>query len=562
MIMEKEQNNQDLARDFAALTDEKGLSKRRADAEEKFKDISSTELTYLRKWAKSDLFFLSNTVLENELLSPKLHKHYCMWKQKTRKHRHRIELLPRGHYKTTLNNAEAIQIALPNDDGVVKEYPWTLGPNVKILLSHETEKGASRALFEIAEAFLSKEMMLALFPECIPTRRQQRINTLELELPRQEHWKEPTFDVIGAGGAAQGRHYHKLKLDDLIGEKARESLTIMSNIVDWFDNIKSLLTRPRLDGWDLVGTRWSMFDVYAHALEMYGVDKEASVLNAVNLEKEHFEAGVLVAYIRSAIEDGKIIFPEENSMEDYMILMKNRKVWAAQYVNNPLDSSLTEFDAQWLKFYNVTPEGDLIVFEGVNEDKERLTRKVRPENLDRVVLIDPSMGEDIESDETGIVVTGVDRHNNIYILETIRKRLKPHELIRTMFELNSKWVPRTFSVEEVNFSAIYRYWFTQECDRVGIHPNVEAYKTQSRVKGARVKALGPLAIAGQIYCAEGMYEFREEWERFGVIRKFHLLDALAQGPEVWRAGSIDEDMRDYQSATRKVMELRSAVTGY
>jgi hypothetical protein len=561
-MTEKDLSKEDLAGDFRRLADEKELSKRRASAEEKFKDLSSSELSYLRKFAKNDLFFLANTCLGYELLSPKLHKSYCMWKQNTRTHRHRLELMPRGHYKTTLNVAEAIQIALPNDKGVVKEYPWTLGPDVKILLSHETEKGASRALFEIAEAFLSKELILALFPECIPTRRIQRINTLEFELPRNEHWKEPTFDVIGAGGAAQGRHYHRLKLDDLIGEKARESLTIMANITDWFDNVKSLLTRPKLDGWDLIGTRWSMFDVYSHALETYGVDKEASVLNAVNMEKEHFESGMLAAYVRSAIEGGKIIFPEENDMQDYLILMKNRKVWAAQYVNNPLDDALTEFSAKWLKFYNVTPEGDLIVFEGETEDRERVTRKVRPENLDRVVLIDPSMGEDESADETGIVVTGVDRLNNVYILETILKHLKPHELIRTMFELNSKWYPRMFSVEEVNFSAIYRYWFQQECDRVGIHPTVEAYKTQSRVKESRVKALGPLAIAGQLYCAENMYEFREEWERFGVIRKFHLLDALAQGPSVWSPGTVETDMKDFASATQKVVNYRSEVTGY
>ena len=441
-----DQDQEPTAEDFDALADEKELSKRRAAAEDQFKDLSGDDLSFMRKWAKRDLFFLTNTILEYDLLSPKLHKHYCKWKEETRGKQYRMELMPRGHYKTTLNIGEAIQIALPNDDKIVTEYPWTLGSNVKILLSHETEKGASRALYEIAEAFMSKPMMLAFFPECIPTRRRQRINTLELELPRDTHWKEPTFDVIGAGGAAQGRHYHRLKLDDLIGEKARESRTIMSGVLEWFDNVNSLLTRPKIDGWDLIGTRWAMFDVYSHAIEMYGVDKVMSVLNAVDQNKEQFDEGILVTYIRSAIEDGKIIFPEEFSMNQFRILMKNRKVWASQYVNNPLDSALTEFDAKWLKFYNVASNGDLIIFEG------DVSRRVRPDQMDRVVLIDPSMGEDIESDETGIVVTGTDSHNNVYILETIRKHLKPHELIAKMFELNGRWYPRLFSVEEVNFS--------------------------------------------------------------------------------------------------------------
>jgi len=542
--------------DFADLSDEKTLSKKRAEAEDQFKDLSSDNIRFMKAWAKKDLFFLTNTILEYDLLSSKLHKSYCKWKESTRGKQYRMELMPRGHYKTTINIGESVQIALPNTDNAVTEYPWTLESNVKILLSHETEKGASRALYEIAEAFMSKPMMLAFFPECIPTRRKQRINTLELELPRTTHWKEPTFDVIGAGGAAQGRHYHRLKLDDLIGEKARDSQTIMSGVLEWFDNVNSLLTRSKIDGWDLIGTRWAMFDVYSHALETYGLDRESSVVNAFDMNKERIEEGILVAYARSAIEEGKIIFPEEFSMKQYRILMKNRKVWASQYVNNPLDSALTEFSAKWLKFYNVASNGDLIVFEGES------SRRVRPDTLDRVVLIDPSMGEDEDSDETGIVVTGTDHHNNVYILETIRERLKPHQLIQKMFELNSRWYPRVFSVEEVNFSAIYRYWFEQECQRLGINPQVHGYKTKQRKKESRVKVLGPLGIAGQLYCLEGMHELREEWERFGVIKKFHLLDALAQGPEVWNAGEMEEDVREKEKYFENAMKLRSAQTGY
>ena len=117
-----EKGQEPTAEDFDALADEKELSKRRAAAEDKFKDLGGDDLTFMRKWAKKDLFFLTNTMLEFDLLSPKLHKHYCKWKERTRGKQYRIELLPRGHYKTTINNGESIQIALPND-GAVTEYP-------------------------------------------------------------------------------------------------------------------------------------------------------------------------------------------------------------------------------------------------------------------------------------------------------------------------------------------------------------------------------------------------------------------------------------------------------
>ena len=131
-----------------------------------------------------------------------------------------------------------------------------------------------------------------------------------------------------------------------------------------------------------------------------------------------------------------------------------------------------------------------------------------------------------------------------------------------MFELNSRWYPRLISVEEVNFSAIYRYWFEQECETLGVKPTIQGYKVHGQKKTNRVKVLGPLGIAGQLYCAEGMYELREEWERFGVIEKYHLLDAFSQGPRVWNKGQLETDSRDYTKATQKVVQLRSAETGY
>lgn len=517
----------------------------------------------MRRRAKHDLFFLVSGVLEYDLLSVELHGHFCNWLEKTRGERYRVKLLPRGHYKTTVDTiGESVQIALPNEDAlgqvIVPEYPWTLGTNVKILLAHETREGASRALFEIADAFLGKPLMLALFPDCIPTKRQQRVNKFELELPRRRNWKEPTFDAIGVGGAAQGRHYHRLKLDDLIGEDARDSAAVMMTVRDWVDNINSLLTRLRIDGWDLIGTRWSLDDVYNHMMHKYGLKFPLSFLPAIDNNRERIKEGIAVAYIRAAVENGKPIFGEEFTLEDLAIIRENKKVWAAQYSNNPLDDDLVEFRAKWLKFYNLAPNGDIVIFEG-----QKGKRRVRPFDLDRVILVDPSMGESLSSDESGILVTGTDSRGNIFVLETIRKRLRPPDLIKLLFKLYTKWWPRVISIEKVNFSGTYAYWFKEECQRLKIYPSVYDYIPGSkRSKLARVRGLANFGAAGQMYCLEGHHELREEWERFGAIRSYHLLDALAQGPEVWKKGADMNAVRTMESAEQKIMNSRCEVTGY
>jgi len=139
--------------DWGRLTDESLLTQSRSEAQTKYADLGTDEINHLRRRAKHDLFFLISAVLDYELLSVDLHGHFCNWLEGTRGERYRVKLLPRGHYKTTVDTiGESVQIALPNEDthgqAIVSEYPWTLGTDVKILLAHETREGASRALFE------------------------------------------------------------------------------------------------------------------------------------------------------------------------------------------------------------------------------------------------------------------------------------------------------------------------------------------------------------------------------------------------------------------------------
>lgn len=540
---------------YSDLADEQKLAERRESAEEQLADLGNDQISHLRKRAKNDLFFLAHGLLEYDLLAPNLHGHLCRWMEDTRDRQYRMILLPRGHYKSTLVTiSDAVQMALPNDPGL-EDYPHMLGPNIKLLLAHENRESASRFLFEVAQAFLEKPAMLALFPECIPNRNEQRINKWELELPRSRHHKEPTFDTIGAGGAAQGRHYHHIKLDDIIGKKARESETIMKRTIDWFDNINSLLTRPKIDGWDLVGTRWSYSDIYQRALDVYGADKAVSVIRAI--DPKSAKDGLMPCYIRGALEDGEPIFPEEFSMEFFKSIRENPKVWAAQYANNPREGGLLEFNPDWLRYYNVTPGNRIVIFEGHSR------RSLSIGELDICILIDPSVGESEDADETGIVVTGTDDDLNIYILETVKKRLKPPELINIMLRLFQKWQPRVISIEEVAFSATYKYWFQDECQKLGIAPSIHEYKPGSqKKKEARIRGLSNYFAAGQVYILEGMHDFRDEYEQFPLTDSDHLLDALAQGPEVWTEGLSEEKWDEFRRAEQKIQQMRSPVTGY
>ncbi len=545
--------------DWSRLVDDTQLDKRRKKAEQKFSDLTSDQIKYIRRRAKTDLFFLATGLLEYDLMSIGLHGHYCRWLEKNRGWQYRMTLFARGHYKSTTNTiSDSIQMALPNDAQII-EHPYCLGPDIKLLIGHENRESASRFLYEITEAFTAKPAMLAFFPECIPTRKIQRVNKWELELPRNAHHKEPTFDTIGAGGAAQGRHYHWFKLDDLIGEDARDSETVMKRILTWFDNVNSLKTRPKLDGWDLIGTHWSTSDVYAHAIKTYGLARGRSFIrNYFKKDVARMEDGVLAVYGRSVEEDGVIVFPEEFPPEEIARLRKNPKVFASQYANNPKDSGLTLFQPGWIKHYNVGNAGRLYVFAGDN------TWSVDRRDLDVTIQIDPSPGESDGGDESGIVVVGIDKSFNIYILEAYKKRFKPPELIAEMLKLYTRWWPRHISVENVNFSAIYKYWFEAKCKELRIFPSIYDYKPGSeRSKKGRIAGLTHYFAAGQVYMLEGMTQLRDELEWYPLGDGEHILDALAQGPEFWRAGISRSDREAAKKAVNSdVQDERDTLTGY
>ena len=546
--------------DLLGLFDSKSLSKARTEAETRARDWSPEDIERLRRKCKNDLFFLCRGPLEYTKLSPRFHGSLTGWLEENRSAQYRMLLLARGHYKTTVSTiGDSIQMALPNVADI-QEHPYCLGPNVKILIAHEVRETAADFLFELTAAFTRKPILMALFEECIPKRNVERLNKWALELPRTQHHKEATFNTIGSGGAAQGGHYNWLKLDDLVGEKARDSETVMKRTLTWFDNINSLLTELEIDGWDLTGTRWAYSDVYSHAIERYGLNLSGSVTNCLAPKDiERNGQGLLKVYARGAIENGLPVFPEQFPLETLAVLRKNRLVWAAQYANNPLESGLNEFT--WpMKFYNVDSQGNIAVFTG---DESSPSFKRYQNELDICILTDPSMGESELADETGIIVTGTDRRSNIFILETVKKRLRPPEYVDELYRLYFRYRPRIISIEEVNFSGIYKYWIEDKSTETRVHLPIRPYKPgNQRSKDGRIRGLAHFFSAGQFYCQEGMHDLRDEYEQFPMGKSKHLLDALAQGPEFWQDGVSESDRERQREIEDEITDSRCIQTGY
>ncbi len=520
--------------DSTQLPSNEELILARRAADKRMEEFSTVDWQQLRIRAKNDLFFLNVGVLGYKKLSENLHGHLCSWAHRTDDDQFREVLLPRGHYKSTVFTiGDSIRVVLPDDRGN-STWPRSLGTNCRLLIGHEVHDSAARFLFSITRHFLQNPILMGLFPECIPDIKKHRVNKYELELPRDDVWSEPTFDTIGVGAKAQGRHYNYLKLDDLFGADARDSATIRKTTYDWFDNIQSLFSTFSQDHFDLIGTRWAFDDLYSHAHETYG--------------------DLLVKYIRGAEElneHGKIvtIFPEEFPIEKLNILKKNRKVYSAQYSNDPKEGA-SEFQESWLRYYHWT--GPNMV--GVFGSSERVNIRT---DTDNIIFVDPAV-----NGLGGFIVTGCDYKDRIFCLDAQKKIWQPPELVELIFKAVQRWQPRIVVIEAVNFSVVYQHWIEREMQIRGIRFKIEPGKTRNRDKKSRVKGLENYFSAGQIFFAEGQHELIQEFNQFGATEDYHILDALAYGPEYWRKGARREVVESGAKAAADLMSGRDRDTGY
>jgi hypothetical protein len=524
-ILEKAE---DLTEYLKNLTDDDLLKERQKAAEKEVSGYTHDEWLMLRRLAKNDLFFLCYGVLGSKRLSTGLHGHLCTWLQNTDTDQFREILLPRGHFKSTVVTiGDSIRIALPDDAGT-SPWPRNLGPNGRIAIAHEIEKQASKFLGNITGHFMSNPVLMGLFPECVPVPRRQIINTTQLELPRKEIWTEATFEAFNVGARSQGRHYNFLKLDDLIGDAARDSVTIMAAAKDWFDNIQAFFSTFSRDHFDLVGTRWALDDLYAHAHNAYGKQLKKYIRGV----EEKNAKGERVA-----------IFPEEFNPEKLGILRKNPKVFNAQYANNPL-AGASEFDQSWKRFYEWDGQ-NTIRFQGGS---------VNLSACDIIILIDPAV-----IGEGGYLITANDANDNIFIIKAKRHAWKPPELVNELFLDVQRWQPRLVVIESVLFSEVFQHWIIREQSFRDIRFRIEPAKTRQKSKDSRVRGLSNFFQAGHIYFHKDQLDLIEEFDHFGATKEYHLLDALAYGPEFWRRGGA---IKRAGEIAKEMVSNRDIVTGY
>ena len=210
---------------------------------------------------------------------------------------------------------------------------------------------------------------------------------------------------------------------------------------------------------------------------------------------------------KAIFDDGTLFFPEKLTHEFLQMARETMGsyLFANQYMNEIIPSDAQSFKKEWFKYYQELPK-----------------------RLNYFAFIDPALSETSSADYTGLVVIAVDVDGNRYVVFARRYKITPTEIVKLIFDVNRKYKPRAFGIEEVAYQKALLYFTAEEMKRRNeIVPIVGVRPPNDKTKQMKILELVPRFEWGHIYISQGLHDLEMELLTFPRGAHDDLIDALA-----------------------------------
>lgn len=382
------------------------------------------------------------------------HKELCSFVE-TGKNK-KLILVPRGHLKSSVIT---VGYALRE---IVKN------PGIRILIANATYQMAKNFLTQIKHHLQKNEKLRAVYGDLSTNADKWSESAITVVAPNEAYLekKEPTVTVFGIGGNLTGQHYDLILMDDLVNRENIGTEDQIEKVKQFYKDCQPLLdVGGRMV---IIGTRWDYNDLYGWILD------EPNVLSDFDI------------MVRQAYEGdwrvGKILFPKKFTWEIFEEIKRQMGSadFSCQYLNLPVDAETAPFKRKWFKYYE---QSDL-----------------KGTALNTFTTVDPAISQEKSADYTAIVTVGVDQYNNWYILDIIRERLNPLEIINKLFLVYQRWYPLEMGIELVSFQKTIKFFLLDEMRKRNLFLPIKELKPDAREsKELRIKGLIPRYETGTIF---------------------------------------------------------------
>ena len=432
----------------------------------------------LREQAEASLYVFCTEVLGYLDFYEPLHRPLCEAVQQPTK---QLLLLPRGHFKSTV---------------VSVSYPlWLLAkyPDTRILIANATLDNPRKWVQEQLQHLRGNPVLRWLYPELVPQEDVEEFGFVEsYTVPsRNASWGEASVEITSVSNNVVSRHYEVILFDDLVSAENSATKNGLETVEQRYREDQALLQGvSEGSAWKVppphvkvVGTRWHFDDLYGNLI-----------------------ARGYPNVVRKAIEDDAPIFPTLFTKET---LAERRAemgstVFASQMMNDPIDAETAIFKREKATYHDTT----------------------NTKGLNVAITVDLAISERTSADESVVMVTGVDGHGKLFVLDFAHGRWLPDKTIEEIHRLYDLWSARMVYFESVGFQKVFKYLLSQDAQQTGRFLPVREVRPDAD-KFRRIVALQPFHEAGRLLIRRSMTALEDQLYRFPKTRHDDILDALA-----------------------------------
>lgn len=408
--------------------------------------------------------------------------------------RQKLILVPRGHLKSTLVTIGKVLQWIAED------------PSVRILIANATYSMAVAFLNVIKRHLENNQEFMQIFGPIAANPEKWSENAITLRSAKNIGGdKESTVFCYGTGGNLVSQHYDKIILDDVVNEDTVNTKEQIEKTIQFYRACQPLLEKN--GELIIIGTRYREDDLYGWIM-----DKENGVIQDFDVFERRAIYDELWDQSKGIYVKGRLLWPEKYGLKE--ISEKRRKMgpyeFSANYLNVPVQPDSADFKCEWFKYYDPTD--------------------LRGVDLNKYLLIDPAISQEKEADYTAMVVVGVDMNNNIYVLDILKERMTPNDIINEIFRMNERWHPQTIGLEEVAFQRALRYTIQKEMQLRKKYLNITELKPRARNKDQRIKGMQPQYANGKVLHNRDLVfniYLEDELLRFPRGKHDDIIDALS-----------------------------------
>lgn len=359
------------------------------------------------------------------LVAPHLHLGHChhdLLKFLMEEEEFQLVLWPRGHLKSTL-------LAYTAAWNIIKK------PDITIVYLSATADLAEKQT-GLIKTILDSPIVHKYWPELLPEEEGRRAlwRTTEFNVG---HWqrqteviRDPTLKAAGITGNITGFHADLICLDDLVTADNAETKTQRDEVNSKYSYLASILNAGGMI--KSVGTRYHPDDLYYHLINMMveeydDVGNVTDETQAYTVTQEVVETDGEYLWPRSRRKDGKWFGFNPTELAKKRANYLNKSSYFAQYYNDPSDP-----ENQRISNFQYYDREQLSMFEG--------RWCIHGNALNIFAAIDFAATISAKSDYTAIVVIGIDKEHNIFILAIDRFKTDKISVMTDNLEtLYNKW---------------------------------------------------------------------------------------------------------------------------